>query len=111
MPHKYCVTVAWRKFLPLCTFLNIGSLEPGLVVLNTVHLLHMEHLFASLFMLGRKWCAVLDDKMQELSRLPTPLTAHQDMFFLQAKALRCLVFLKCLIYLDLPTTLTRTLGT
>ena len=26
--YKYCVTVTWRKFLPLCTHLNTGSLEP-----------------------------------------------------------------------------------
>ena len=39
--YKYCVAVTWCKFLPLCTFLNAGSLEPGSVVVNIVcHLIY-----------------------------------------------------------------------
>ena len=59
--YEYCVTVTWRKFLSLCTFLNTGSLGPSSIVGNIPHLLHMECLFATLFVLGRKLRAVLVD--------------------------------------------------
>ena len=100
-PLAYCIwdvactqalrNITLRKFLPLCTFLNTGSLEHGSMAFNTVHLLHMERPFATLFILGWKRRAVLDHEMQQLSRLPTPLTAHQDICLVQAPALCCLL--------------------
>ena len=85
--YKYCATVTW-----LCTFLNIGCLELGLVVVNVVHFLHMEHLSATLFVARRKWHVVLEDRILQLSRLFQLDTEHELRRFAQAQALRSLLF-------------------
>ena len=45
--YKYCVTVTWRTFVPLCIFLSTGFLEPGSLVVIIVHLVHLHRLFAT----------------------------------------------------------------
>ena len=90
--YEYCVTMRWRKFLLFCTFLNVGSLESGYVIVNTLRLIHMERLFASLFISGHNRRPVTDARVVQLSQLPQPCTTLEDSCLVHATALPTLRF-------------------
>ena len=83
-PHAYDyrVSMTWLTFLPLCTLLHVGSVEPGDIIVYKVHLIRI----------GWNWRAVLVDRVHQLLYLPALFTLFEESCLVYAKALQCMLF-------------------